>query len=80
MAINLDDLPGEVQRLRKRVDDEFEVLLPGGLARFVVTAIAWDGRTFKPAESWRLPRRQDTRHTASAPDPATPGALEAAMS
>lgn len=46
----------------------------------VVTVIAWDGQAFSPAEAWRLPRRQDTRHRASAPDPATPGALEAAVS
>ncbi|CAL1690129.1 3',5'-cyclic adenosine monophosphate phosphodiesterase CpdA [Brevundimonas subvibrioides] len=45
----------------------------------VVTAIAWDGQAFKPAQSWRLPRRQDTRHTESAPDPKHPGTLEAAM-
>lgn len=44
----------------------------------VVTVIAWDGSTFAPSESWRLPRRQDTRHVASAPDPVAPGAREAA--
>jgi 3',5'-cyclic AMP phosphodiesterase CpdA len=44
----------------------------------VVTVIAWDGSTFAPSETWRLPRRQDTRHAASAPDPVAPGAREAA--
>ncbi|KPF74753.1 serine/threonine protein phosphatase [Brevundimonas sp. AAP58] len=44
----------------------------------VVTVIAWDGSGFAPAETWRLPRRQDTRHRESAPDPALPGAREAA--
>ncbi|WP_029417146.1 metallophosphoesterase family protein [Brevundimonas bacteroides] len=44
----------------------------------VVTVIAWDGSGFAPAETWRLPRRQDTRHRESAPDPAQPGAREAA--
>ncbi len=44
----------------------------------VVTVIAWDGSVFAPAEVWRLPRRQDTRHDASAPNPASPGAREAA--
>jgi 3',5'-cyclic AMP phosphodiesterase CpdA len=42
----------------------------------VVTAIAWNGRDFKPAQTWRLPRRQDTRRRSTAPDPARPGALE----
>jgi transcription elongation factor GreB len=28
--------------LKKRVDDEFEVALPGGLRRFVVTAVRYD--------------------------------------
>jgi 3',5'-cyclic AMP phosphodiesterase CpdA len=44
----------------------------------VVTIIAWDGSAFAPAETWRLPRRQDTRHVESAPDPSVPGAREAA--
>ncbi|MCA3718768.1 MAG: metallophosphoesterase [Brevundimonas sp.] len=44
----------------------------------VVTVIAWDGVAFAPAETWRLPRRQDTRHADSAPDPSVPGVREAA--
>ena len=47
-------------------------------AEIVVTVIAWDGSAFAPAESWRLPRRQDTRHRQTAPDPQRPGAREAA--
>jgi 3',5'-cyclic AMP phosphodiesterase CpdA len=42
----------------------------------VVTAIAWDGERFSPGQVWRLPRRQDTRRPATAPDPVRPGALE----
>lgn len=44
----------------------------------VVTALAWDGQTFAPSRTWRLPRRQDTRHAATAPDPQVAGALEKA--
>jgi 3',5'-cyclic AMP phosphodiesterase CpdA len=44
----------------------------------VVTAIAWNGAAFEPGQTWRLPRRQDTRKTATAPDPATPGERERA--
>lgn len=44
----------------------------------VVTVIVWDGVAFAPGETWRLPRRQDTRHARSAPDPVVPGAREAA--
>jgi len=43
-----------------------------------VTAIAWDGVSFQPSQTWRLARRQDTRRAATAPDPATPGVREAA--
>ena len=45
----------------------------------VVTVIAWDGSRFAPDETWRLPRRQDTRHLATAPDPDPPGNREAAV-
>jgi 3',5'-cyclic AMP phosphodiesterase CpdA len=44
----------------------------------VVTSMAWTGRAFEPHQTWRLPRRQDTRTPASAPDPATAGPLEQA--
>lgn len=44
----------------------------------VVTAIAWTGDRFEPSEVWRLPRRQDTRKMATAPDPNAPGELERA--
>jgi len=43
-----------------------------------VTAMAWKGEGFEPSETWRLPRRQDTRRAATAPDPATPGQREQA--
>lgn len=43
-----------------------------------VTAVAWRGRAFEPAETWRLPRRQDTRQRDTAPDPAVPGERERA--
>jgi 3',5'-cyclic AMP phosphodiesterase CpdA len=43
-----------------------------------VTSIAWTGETFEPKQTWRLPRRQDTRKSATAPDPATPGERERA--
>lgn len=45
----------------------------------VVTAIAWNGAAFEPKQTWRLPRRQDTRKPATAPDPVVPGAREAAV-
>ena len=44
----------------------------------VVTAMVWTGDRFEPGPSWRLPRRQDTRHAETAPDPTTPGAKERA--
>lgn len=44
----------------------------------VVTAITWDGTSFGPGETWRLPRRQDTRRRATAPHPNVPGAREQA--
>ncbi|RZJ29021.1 MAG: metallophosphoesterase [Brevundimonas sp.] len=43
-----------------------------------VTAMAWTGDRFEPSQTWRLPRRQDTRKTATAPDPNAPGEREAA--
>ena len=44
----------------------------------VVTAVAWTGQRFEDHQTWRLPRRQDTRRAETAPDPATPGEMEAA--
>lgn len=44
----------------------------------VVTAVAWIDGKFEPRQTWRLPRRQDTRKPATAPDPAAPGVLEQA--
>ncbi|KQW81989.1 metallophosphoesterase family protein [Brevundimonas sp. Root1279] len=44
----------------------------------VVTAIAWTGEGFEAKQTWRLPRRQDTRKTATAPDPNAPGERELA--
>ena len=44
----------------------------------VVTAIAWTGDRFEPGQTWRLPRRQDTRKRATAPDPNAPGERERA--
>ena len=44
----------------------------------LVTAIAWTGDRFEPSQVWRLPRRQDTRHAETAPDPAVPGEKEKA--
>lgn len=44
----------------------------------VVTAMAWTGAAFEPSQTWRLPRRQDTRRTATAPDPNAAGARELA--
>jgi 3',5'-cyclic AMP phosphodiesterase CpdA len=43
-----------------------------------VTAMAWTGDRFEPDERWRLPRRQDTRRTATAPDPNEAGDMEKA--
>ena len=43
-----------------------------------VTSIAWTGERFEPDQAWRLPRRQDTRKSATAPDPNAPGEREAA--
>ncbi|HEY1224498.1 MAG TPA: metallophosphoesterase [Brevundimonas sp.] len=43
-----------------------------------VTAMAWRGDGFEPAETWGLNRRQDTRRAATAPDPAVPGDKEKA--
>lgn len=43
-----------------------------------VTAMSWRGDTFEPGEIWRLARRQDTRHAATAPDPDAPGEREKA--
>lgn len=44
----------------------------------VVTVQEWTGERFEAGEVWHLPRRQDTRHTETAPDPAVPGAKEQA--
>jgi 3',5'-cyclic AMP phosphodiesterase CpdA len=44
----------------------------------VVTAIAWTGDGFAPNQTWRLPRRQDTRHAETAPDPNQAGQKERA--
>lgn len=46
----------------------------------VVTAVAWTGDRFEPHQTWRLPRRQDTRAQATAPDPEAAGARELAAS
>ena len=43
-----------------------------------VTAMAWTGDRFEPDQTWRLPRRQDTRLPATAPDPNHAGAMEKA--
>ena len=43
-----------------------------------VTAMAWTGDCFEPDQVWRLPRRQDTRLPATAPDPNHAGAMEKA--
>lgn len=44
----------------------------------VVTAVAWTGQGFEDRQTWRLPRRQDTRRAETAPDPDTPGVMEQA--
>ena len=43
-----------------------------------VTAMGWTGDRFEPQQVWRLPRRQDTRAAATAPDPTVAGAMEQA--
>jgi 3',5'-cyclic AMP phosphodiesterase CpdA len=43
-----------------------------------VTAMAWTGDRFEPSQTWKLPRRQDTRAAATAPDPDEAGAKEKA--
>jgi 3',5'-cyclic AMP phosphodiesterase CpdA len=43
-----------------------------------VTAIAWTGAAFESAQTWRLPRRQDTRKPSTAPHPNQAGAKEKA--
>ena len=43
-----------------------------------VTAMAWTGERFEPNQTWKLPRRQDTRQTATAPDPNEAGQMEKA--
>ncbi len=45
----------------------------------VVTAMEWTGDRYEPGEVWRLPRRQDTRHAETAPDPMHAGAREQAV-
>lgn len=46
--------------------------------QITINAIAWTGSRFECSQSWKLPRRQDTRHVETAPDPAVPGVKEAA--
>ncbi len=46
--------------------------------QITVTAMNWTGERFEPGQVWRLPRRQDTRKVATAPDPNVPGEREAA--
>lgn len=43
-----------------------------------VTAIAWTGARFEPNQTWKLPRRQDTRRPSTAPDPHAAGQMEKA--
>ena len=43
-----------------------------------VTAMSWTGDRFEPNQSWKLPRRQDTRRAATAPDPNAAGDMEKA--
>ena len=43
-----------------------------------VTAMAWTGERFEASQTWKLPRRQDTRKTATAPDPNEAGQMEKA--
>ncbi len=46
--------------------------------QITVNAIAWTGSRLECSQSWKLPRRQDTRHVDTAPNPAMPGVKEAA--
>ena len=46
--------------------------------QITVNAIAWTGSRLECSQSWKLPRRQDTRHVETAPNPAMPGVKEAA--
>jgi len=46
--------------------------------QITINAIAWTGASFECSQSWKMPRRQDTRHAETAPDPAMPGVKEAA--
>lgn len=46
--------------------------------QITVTAISWDGERFEPGQTWKLPRRQDTRRIATAPDPNMAGEKEKA--
>jgi 3',5'-cyclic AMP phosphodiesterase CpdA len=43
-----------------------------------VTVVAWVGDRFEPSDVWKLPRRQDTRKLATAPNPNAPGEREMA--
>ncbi len=43
-----------------------------------VTAMAWNGARFEPDQTWKLPRRQDTRRAVTAPDPNEAGQREKA--
>lgn len=45
----------------------------------VVTAMEWTGERFETGQVWSLPRRQDTRHPETAPDPQEAGQREKAM-
>lgn len=44
-----------------------------------VTALGWTGERFEPQQVWKLPRRQDTRAAATAPDPSVAGTMEQAV-
>ncbi len=44
-----------------------------------VTAMGWTGDRFEAQQVWQLPRRQDTRAAATAPDPGVAGAMEQAV-
>ena len=46
--------------------------------QITVTAVLWTGERFEPGQTWRLPRRQDTRKPATAPDPNVAGVREQA--
>ena len=46
--------------------------------QITINAIAWTGERLECSQSWTLPRRQDTRHIETAPNPAVPGIKEAA--